>query len=442
MKHLWILPAIIIALMHTLACAEETGPKSTGGHPLISNVFVDTDLRQVLQDISMQAAFPVIPDQSISGFVTCDLQDVPLNEALEIVLAGTGYQVHKTPNYYLVYAPDPKNPALSELSETRIIQLNYISPSSAANLLPERLKEFVNTDKSTDSISITSPPQLMEKIVNNLKLMDRPPRQVILDARVVIIESVRLQSMGVKWNWPDVRAGTYSDSSLHSGSGNAWPWAVAIGYNSGKEFTNSLLLTLDLLSQNDEASVIANPQVMAQHGKPAELKVNTEEYFQILQEGYYARSDIEKIQTGTTLKLTPQINDNDDITLAMSTEVSDVVARGEHNLPVVTRRTAESTVRIKNGGTAVVAGLMNTRSQSSKSAVPVLSELPLIGALFRSSTSQYDSRQVAIFVTAQIVPEDGPVEEPKLARPAYEPVGEEFKLELKKAVARLIAKEE
>jgi type II secretory pathway component GspD/PulD (secretin) len=175
-------------------------------------------------------------------------------------------------------------------------------------------------------------------------------------------------------------------------------------------FTNALSLTLNLLSENDQATVVANPQVLAQDGRKAEIRVTTEEYFQITSEtanSVYLRSDLETIETGTILGITPQIGANGQLTLEMEIEVSDVIARGDRNLPVVSRRVAKSTVQIENGGTAAVAGLINTREQSGSSGVPGAAAVPLLGHAFKTDTLNHRAQQVAVFVTATIVDQNG-----------------------------------
>ncbi|GAI19494.1 unnamed protein product, partial [marine sediment metagenome] len=170
-----------------------------------------------------------------------------------------------------------------------------------------------------------------------------------------------------------------------------------------------------------------------------EIKVATEEYFKITEpSAYYTRFELETIETGTTLTITPRIGDNNEITLEMSTEVSDVIARGEDNLPIVTRRTTKNTVRIEDGGTAVVAGLMDSRTQLQKSRAPGFAEIPIFGELFRNTSRLKSSRQVAVFVTARLIPETGQLRrEPVQDRVPIEPVGEEFKTTLQEILARL-----
>jgi type II secretory pathway component GspD/PulD (secretin) len=440
----WLIVGVFVAVWLLLGNAlvnSEEAAEAPAGPPPISNVFFDTDIRQALQDIASQAEVNIIPGPDVTGLVTCDLKNLPLDKALQMVLAGTGYTVKKMPDYYLVCSSDPSSASFPLISETRLIKLNYVKAETALKLISPGFKNYVQADTDKNHLCITAPEKLMGRIVDDVKMTDQPPRQILLDARIVVLESSDLLNLGLKWNWPQAEAGIYSESGLHGDpdrTGANWPWAAQIGYTPSAEFTNSLLLTLSLLRQNDDATVIANPQVMVQDSEQAEINVTTEEYFKILtEEAYYVRSTLEKIEVGTTLTITPRVGENEEITLRISTEVSDVVARGEDNLPVVTRRKADSVVRVENGGTAAVAGLVDNRTRISHSRVPGLGAIPLLGRPFRNDSNGESSRQVAVFITARLVPEGGPAAiEPAPKRLPIPPVGEEFKEALAASLAR------
>ena len=263
----------------------------------------------------------------------------------------------------------------------------------------------------------------------------------MLEARIVVLERSDLLDMGIKWSWPQILMGAFSSSDQHGGRSLQpnWPWGIQIGYTLGREFTNSLILTLNLLAENDRATVIASPQLMGMDGREAEIKVTTEEYFEITTEGAYVTSNLEKIETGTVLKIIPRIGENGGITLEMAIEVSNVVARGENNLPVVTRRTAKNTVCIKDEGTAILAGLMDSRHEINESWVPGIGRLPVLGKFFRSDASRNRSRQVAVFITAHVIPQKGEMPDgPPPNRPMLKLVGKnEFDKDLREALRRL-----
>ena len=327
--------------------------------------------------------------------------------------------------YVLIYEASATAPSFLEISETKILFLNYVHPASAVNLLAPQLHEYISTDDAikTNQLSITAPPNIMQRILDDLKQIDLPSKQVLLDVRIVIIEGQQLLNMGVTWEWPQISTGAYSNN----GAGG-WTWQVQIGYTPSSEFTNALNLTLDLLSQNDQATVLANPQVMSIDGEEAQIRVIREEYFEILTQGFYTSSQLEKVEAGTSLQITPRIGMNEEITMQITTEVSDVISRGANSLPVVTRRSSSSRVRVENGGTAAIAGLVDNRVNSANIQVPGFSSIPIVGSAFKDRRNQHSSRQVAIFVTPNIVPDRSSWEMPETdkSRPALSIAGEAF----------------
>jgi type II secretory pathway component GspD/PulD (secretin) len=512
--------AVLGTLFSTIAAAEDV---------LISNVFVESDLRQAIEDVSAQSGINIIADQSVQGVVTVGLQNVSVDAALEMLLAGTGYLVEKAENYYLVYSADEtadgfrgvadtevvrvrnvpgvtarsllssslqryvrvdeasdtlvvtappeilrriqadlrlidvppetdleflpltyvKAAALRDLlpeslkryvkidaerntlailappsvrprllqqvaeldvprragsfnvpdvHRTHLVKLNYANATAALALLPATVQEFVRADPETNSLAVSAPDVLLANIVRDIDAIDVPRRHIMLNARVVVLDRADLLDFGGEWKWPTLTAGTMVSDTTK------WPWELRVGYTQGREFTNALALSLNLLSQNNEATIVANPQVLAQDGKESEIRVTTEEYFQITaNSANIVRAELEKIETGTILKITPQIGRNGELTLQMEIEVSDVVARGEQNLPVVSRRSTHSTVQLQDGGTAAVAGLVDTRSQLGDKGVPGMSSVPLLGRAFRTESLNHQAKQVAVFVTATIV---------------------------------------
>jgi type II secretory pathway component GspD/PulD (secretin) len=156
---------------------------------------------------------------------------------------------------------------------------------------------------------------------------------------------------------------------------------------------------------------------------------------------WYTRAELQKIDSGTVLKITPNIGDNNDITLEMSIEVSDSIPSGRNSdLPVVTRRSTKNTVRIKDGGTVAVAGLTENRIRLERTKSPGLSEIPLLGGLFRNTTSEKSSREIAVFVTARLIPESEVLTEsakPPTDQTPSKPAGkDEFKTSLKESLSR------
>lgn len=414
--------------------------------PLVTNSFYDADLRQALSDIALDTGETIITAPEVSGYVTCDLNEVALPKALDIMLAGTGYYHIRRDDFWLIASADPSSPSFATSSRTRLIKLNYNKAESIKGLLSPAFVKFIRADKEHNCLSLTAPKPLADTIEAEVRSLDTAPRHIILDAMIVVMEKRDLLNLGVQWGFPTAQAGFFGNNEVRDQNtglsmfGGGMPWGIQVGYTPDKAFTNALQMSLNMLSQNDEANIIASPQIMAQDGREATVEVITEEYFEILTQGYYSDSELEKIEAGTVLKIKPQIGAEGDVTLDIHTEVSDVVSRSGQNLPVVTRRKADSTVRVKDGGTAVVAGLLDSRTFMTKDEVPGFSKLPGAGRLFQNDNNRETSRQVAIFVTARLMRDsEHPVE--KRIRPALRPVSEEeFRPKLRECLDRILAK--
>ncbi|MFC1634622.1 hypothetical protein ACFL5Z_07240 [Planctomycetota bacterium] len=428
---------------------------------LINNTFTDDDLiMTVLPALSTQSGKTIIAEETVQGLITCELSNVTLETALDIVLAGTPYITTETPYYILVCSGGVRDTKFPMVSETERMRLNYIPAQAAVGLLSAAFTDYINAESGpagtdTYTVVVTAPPDIKKRIIEDLRKIDRMPAQVLLDARIVVMEKGDLLNLGVEWNFPNISAGVFGGNNYGRGDpeldfAGKWPWGVQIGYSPDNTFTNALEMTLNLLIENSEASILAKPQVMAQDGKMSNIQVMQEEYYMLTppaSQGQYAysRSELQDIISGTKLEITPHVGDNNDITLRISVEVSDSIPRGRgSDLPVVTRRTSESNVTVKNGGTVALAGLTENRMRSNKKRVPGLSRLPLVGELFKNSDDDNASREIAVFITAHLVPQNGramsfqssePAPTMRQAPTTY-PVGQNFREDLRRSLSR------
>ena len=430
--------------------ATKLKPDSSGDETkerLVTNMFYDTSIRQALVDIAAQTGVIIVPDMSVQGIVTCELKDVPLEKALEIIVAAGGYMVKKMDGYYLVGSPSPKGPNFQTFSVmstvTSTIKLNYLKAEDAKNLLPEDFTGYVKANKERNEVCITAPRGIAERILNDLKNADRPPRQVMLEAKMVELTAGVKEQLGVDWEWEwenptrgeNIRSGMAAFDTANN--------AIQLGYATTAEFTKRLFLTLALLCENNSATIIANPRVTAMDGQKAEIKVTTEEYFKITTgPTSYAYATLQTIESGITLEMTPHIGTEGEITLEVSPEVSDVVGVGAEGLPKITRRRATTTVRVKDGGTVVIGGMVTSTMQDRVSKVPLLGDIPVLGHLFKSTEARENTRDVLIFITPRILAENNSSEPITTAvkggqkHETVEPASQEFKKQLREVLSR------
>ena len=388
---------------------EDEEPADSSGEQLISNSFFDTDLRQALSDIALDAGVTIIPGDTVSGFVTLELYEVPLNKALDLMVEPLGYAwAEIQPGVYMVAAPDPESPLFPYISTTRLVAVHYAEPERLASLLPDRMAKYVQPDAAGGRLIVEAPEQLMPQILERIELLDARPGQVMIEAMVIETSAGALRDF-------DTELAT-SHFGVSASGGivryESTPGTAGDTANGGAPQPGNLVLGLRWLLENNQAELRACPRIIALDGEEAKIEVGTEQYFSILTgSAAYAYTRLEKIDATISLDILPRIiADTGEVHCVISPNVSDVAGTGTGGLPVITVRRAESTVRLTNGEAVVIGGLIEEKTTKRKSRVPVLSEIPLIGELFKSSTTTHEQREIVILIAPHILDDSGQVD--------------------------------
>lgn len=372
--------------------------------PLVTNIFYDTFVVDALSDISVQTGIPIIADTTVSGFITLDLIDVPFEEALARVCIPLGLTFRRmSEGYYLVGAATVDNPTFALLSDIRVVKMRYQKAEAVARLLVESYKPFVKVDSETNTIVITASPELIERIESDIARIDRPIRQVMLQVLVTELSEGARQQLGTDWQW-------HSNESVGDIAGalnfTAGVLTTALGF--GAVGIDDFLVALKAEVENGRARIHANPRIVAMDGKSAEVFLGEEQQYVVFIESESGQSVTRQrviAKTGVSLKFTPQISDEGDITITVEPEVSTVTGANKEGFPIIASRSAKTTVRVRDGETFVLGGLVSESSVDSVAKVPLLGDLPLLGKLFRSERTSSSETEVVIMVTPVILDE-------------------------------------
>lgn len=409
MRMLVFCGVLAFGLMLTPVVGAETAP-------LVNNVFDNTYLVDALRDISSQTGVAIVADSTVGGQITLTLENVPLEEALTRVLTPGGFVFRNMGGYYLVGAPDPKNPAFAILSRTEAYRPRYVKVEAAARLLAEPLAQYVKVDRESNALVITAPDAVLARIRKDLEVIDRPIPQVMIEAMVVDVTKEGRKNLGLDWGYE--YAGQEDSSVPETGSAVLESLGLDLGYMPAGGLT-SFVAKLRATCEKGDARVEANPRVATLDGQTAEIFVGRDRYYNLTSgTGSDVVARLESIKTGITLKLLPQVADNGDITVRIEPEVSDVVgdSNGNGNLPVISRRKVSTTVRVKTGDSIVLGGLIQRVEHKVQSKVPLLGDLPLLGLLFRSTKTVEEEGEVLIIITPYLM-EAGTGLSPRLTLP-------------------------
>ncbi len=364
--------------------------------PLVNIMLFETDLREALNEISLQTGVTIIADQTVSGQVTADLQDVPLEKALRMILFTGGLSFRKVDDYYIVGLPDPRNTTFSALVETEIIRLNNVTAQEVIEQLPTFLTSYVRGTPGGNILTISAPPLELERIKNLINQIDTPRRTVEIKVLVTEVSSSALKELG---------NGILSEFTVKKGQSVNDSWYGTIGYSGGAlsletNIWGDLITELRMLEQKQEAEIHADPRVLVADRETAELFIGDLQILPI-QADEDETSRIERVEVGVVLKVTPTILPDDHILLNLAPEVSHFVSEARPDL-VVKRNAVSTTVRLANGQTAVLAGMTMQDFYNLSRKVPILGDIPIIRWLFRNDIKREGDREVLVFVTPVI----------------------------------------
>lgn len=413
--------------LQAVSASDEAEPESPAAAPavaepphqlVVKNVWVDVPLTKILRDIAMQtgvsvSAGPGVPDTLIS----LDVGDgLPLDECLRRVIAGQGLAMRRLDeNLYLVGRSHPDSPGFNELADSERVQLNYISAEHLRASVPPSVRQYILSGERKFEVLLFGPDSALEVIRKVVRQLDVPGRQVVLEALVVELSEEASRKLGMDWE----RSGPDTIFSLVEG-----PESFVGGVNwtsVDQRDLRQLMLTIRMLVRDEEASVRSRPRVATVDGEKALINIAREEFFNIVTDinGDFLQTELQKIAAGVKLEMTPHVGKNDDITVSVMTEVSDVISRssniagdndnGSNDLPIVRRRVAETRVRVKEGDAIVIGGLIETQEKDTVKRVPILGSIPLLGVAFRSTETVFEKTEVVIFITPRLL-EDGKTE--------------------------------
>lgn len=390
----------------TATAVKELAP-SPAPQPLVTNSFFETDLRQVLGDLSQATGVPIRWDSTVQGLVTYEAKNQPLEDVLKAVLLPAGFAYKWEDGLYYVGSPKPGDPAFTILSTTEVMTLSSVDASEAVSLLSDNFKPFVKASSKSNVVCISAPPVIAERIRADLAELDQPPVQISLDVLVTEVSADALHKLGLDWwgsrsdgkaSWeigaehtnitdPSLE-GTYTESGVKIGG---YPWDVAA--------------KLQALMQTGDAKIRANPRLTTLNGRAAEISLTTDQYFIIATttSQNYQYNTLQSVSSGIRLQITPYVSSSGTITIYLRPEVGDVIGSGAQGLPEISKRTATTSVRVKDGQTFSIGGLNIEKEKIRRKKIPILGQIPLLGYFFRYDERQKTNTETLIFVTPHVL---------------------------------------
>jgi type IV pilus assembly protein PilQ len=399
----------------------------------ISVEFKDTPIEDVIQTLAEQANLDVIKSPEVVGNVTARLNNVPLSEALENILAAHGYGYLATESIIRI-APAEQIAQRAEKPISKIYRITFADVGE----VEKSLKKFISAGGSissnpgTNNVIVTDSESKIKAIDTFIQEIDRKTSQILVEARIYDITCKDRLDLGIEW-----QAGGNTTWATGKGitdvgdnpTGDKSPFATSVfdGTTSKTANTTAAMrlgwlhsgIDIDMLikaqKEDINAKLLANPRILVLDNQPAEIKIVSQIPYQKLNQGggtTVAFGTTEFKEVGVTLAVIPHLARDGLVRLQLKPKFSvqtDSVTFTSMELsypqPVVDEREATTTLLVKDGQTIVLGGLRKKDVTQQINKIPLLGDLPVVGSLFRFEGENNVTSELVVFITPRIIDE-------------------------------------
>ena len=421
---------------------EET-QKYTG--ETLSLNFQDIEVRKVLNLIADFTNLNLVASDTVGGNITLRLQDVPWDQALDLVLRTKGLDKRQVGNVLLV-APAEEIAAREQLElenqraaqelaplRTEFVQVQYSKAADIAGLLTGNsisgaaeagdssvlltARGSVAVDERTNTLIVQDTAAKLQEVRDLMQVLDVPVRQVMIEARIVTAESSFSERIGVRW-------GAFASDNLgNSGIGAS----IGSGFDDGALGTATQGLNVDLvpagaqkgafslgLAANDvqlnlelnaleaegRGEVVAQPKIVTADQSPASIQQGAQIPYSTVSDG---GTNVQFQNAVLSLDVTPQITPDGNVIMELAIAQDSVGGTTSDGQIIIDTRKLNTTVLVGDGETIVLGGVFEETNNNDVEKVPVLGDLPLLGKLFRNKVVIEDKKELLVFITPKLI---------------------------------------
>ncbi len=360
------------------------------------------DLHRVVAEIARAAGVNVAVDDRVKREVSMNVTGLTADQVLQGIASGYGLAISTVGDVKMLSEGIPTDLPTYGRSATESYPLTYLQVDDAASLLPPFLIEYLRRNPQQNSIVVTAPTQMLEKIGRDLRAIDIAPPLIMVE--VLAVEITRDGSSESFLDWAYHGEDWQTSGSSLSGDVR-YAEGESYGVSGGVVETETLSGRVRALLSSGQARIHAQPRMAAMNGERANIFIGRDRFIRMT----YFRSGreqerIETVRVGVSLTIVPWTGGNGEITSYIECEVSNIVdINPETGIPRLSTRRAEANIRARDGETIVIGGLTQRQTDTVERRIPILSDIPIIGGLFTSSRTRSTDTELVFFVTPRVI---------------------------------------
>jgi type IV pilus assembly protein PilQ len=417
--------------------------------------FQNVEVRAVLNVIADFTDLNIITSDTVGGNITLRLKDVPWDQAMDIILQTRGLDSRRSGNVIWIAPRDElatreklaleAAQQINDLEQTRTesFQMNYQKAADVQKLLSDASQRILSkrgsavVDARTNTLFVQDTPSRLEEVRRLIAKIDIAVRQVMIEARIVEASDDFFKNLGVRFGYHDLAGGRpavsgsriavgggLGDVGGHAGGGAQGGTPVfipdslsvnmpAAGLNSfnpgnfslilmNSAFTRFLNLELSALEADGKGKIISSPRVLTADQIEALIEQGTEIPYQ--QASSSGATAVSFRKASLALKVKPQITPDGNIIMTLDVNKDQPGATTPAGVQINTKH-VKTEVLVENGGTVVIGGIYEQTDRTDITKVPFFGDLPLLGFLFRNTTTSTRKTELLVFITPRVVNE-------------------------------------
>ncbi len=363
----------------------------------------NVDISSVLQILSRETGISIIAGSDVYGKVTAILNNVPPQEALDTILKSNGYTYTRQGDIVQVFSSS--EPArVEELPGgvfVRTFIINYVGPDELLSTLTKLMPEdtSIYTTKGSKTVVVKGSANDIRRAEVLIRNLDIPPRQVMVEAKIIEVDLNETQTLGMNNSWTNPDNATQNLQTTGLANPPTATGATGLYYSITDQNITSLV---EALSTRTGFNILSSPKVMALNEQKAEIMTGS-------QLGYYVNTvtttglvqNVEFMDVGTKLDITPSVKSDGMIVMDIHPEISD--GSIVNNLPQKNSTETTTQLIVKDGQTIIIGGLVRDTQQKEVHGVPVLMDIPVLGAFLKRTEYTSEKKEIIVLMTPHIV---------------------------------------
>jgi len=376
----------------------------------------EADLRSIFKALGKHAGINILFGSQFRDMsLSIDLQDMTFLEALNtLCLSSQNFFKIVDENTVLIVPDTPQNREKYDVVAMKTYYLSNVEVKNIQSALMQMLRRLsqvpkISVDETLNSITIKDSPEILETADRLIKLWDKPRGEVMIDLEIMEVSRKKIRNLGLSLDSYAV-SGMYGSSGGEESSG--WTGLDELEFAKAENYQISLpLATLRFLESDADTKIISQPRLRGIEGEKIEYIVADEvpiprTTFSPIAAGGVSQQPITSFEyknVGIEVYITPEIHFEQEITLEMEIKIKALGGSGFGDLPIITTREVKNIIRLKEGETNLLAGLLKEEERKTLKGIAGIKQIPLLGSLFSNTDQEIQQTDVVMTLTPYII---------------------------------------